>query len=400
MKPARVRSRSSGQTIVIAALSLVAIVAMVGLLIDGGSAFAQQRIAQNGSDGSANAGTVVIAQSLSGLARTGHDVRLAVDTVAASNSVIVDDAQYTDDLGHEIGQAVVDTGSIPAGARGVHVTSHRDIGTSFSRVIGINQLTARADATVVAGPLSGQCVAEEDGCALLPVTFPVKTFECDSNGNLLSGTWIGAPPPGHGGEGYWPLVGLESLPSSTNPSGDTSKMAILPLCRGSGTSTGAFGWLDLVPGMNLSQEITGPLNTTVDIPDWFQTQTGNPNGVENELLAWVHKPVLIPLHNQACRIDPGATDTCPAGQEGVNGTNTWYYVNTLAVFYMDQVLVQGSNVDQCAAPPGQPLVPVTTGTGFLGCLKGWFVNYVTSGPITPGGTIIPGQTPIGIQLIR
>jgi hypothetical protein len=45
-------------------------------------------------------------------------------------------------------------------------------------------------------------------------------------------------------------------------------------------------------------------------------------------------------------------------------------------------------------------VPVTNGTGFLGCLKGWFVNYVTSGPIVPGGDIIPGSTPIGIQLIK
>ena len=392
--------RDRGQTIVIAALSLVAIIAMVGLLIDGGTAFAQQRIAQNGTDGAANAGTVVIAQSLSGIARTGHDVRVAIDTVAVSNGLVIDAAEYTDDVGTEIGQPVVDTGAIPTAARGVHVTGHRVTGTTFSRVIGITQLTATADTKVVAGALSGQCVADEDGCALLPVTFPVKTFECDANGNLLGGQWIGAPPPGHGGEGYWPLVGLESLPSSSNPSGDTSKLAILPLCRGSGTSTGAFGWLDLVAGQNLAQEITGPLNTTVDLPDWFQTQTGNPNGVENELLAWVHKPVLIPLHNQACQIDPGASATCPAGQEGVNGNNTWYYVNTLAVFYMDQVLVNGANVQQCASPPGSPLVPVTTGTGFLGCLKGWFVNYVTAGPIVPGGTIIPGQTPIGIQLIK
>jgi len=64
------------------------------------------------------------------------------------------------------------------------------------------------------------------------------------------------------------------------------------------------------------------------------------------------------------------------------------------------VLVQGSNTSQCAQPPGSPLVPVTNGAGFLGCLKGWFVNYVTAGPIIPGGVIIPGQTPIGIQLIR
>jgi Flp pilus assembly protein TadG len=396
------RSRNHGQVIVIFAIALVVIVAGIGLVIDAGAAFAQQRVAQNGSDATATAGTVVIAQNLSGIPRSGADVRAAVDSVAAANGLTVLEAEYTDDLGNLIGQSVTAAGSIPTNARGVHVSGSRNVTTTFSRVLGITQLTPTADATVAAGALSGECVAEDDGCTLLPVTFPVKTFECDSSGNLLTGTWVGAPPPGHGGEDYWPIVGLESLPSTSNPTGDTTKMAILPLCRGSGTSTGTFGWLDLVSGMNLAQEITGPLDADIDLPDWFQAQTGNPNSVEDELEAYIHQPVLIPLHNQACRIDPGDTAICPSDKTGVDptGNNTWYYVHTLAVFYIDQVLVQGSNVSQCASPPGSPLVPVTTGTGFLGCLKGWFVNYVTAGPIQPGGVIIPGQTPIGIQLIR
>src|SRR4029079_6271120 len=284
------RVRSQGQVIVIVALALVAIVAMAGLLIDGGTAFAQQRIAQNGSDETSTAGAVFIAQSLSGVARTGNDVKVAIDAVAAANGLNVLLAEYTDDLGQPIGQNETTAGTIPANARGVHVRGRRSTDASFSRIIGAGQLNSDADATVVAGALSAECVADEDGCAILPVTFPVKTFECDSDGNLLTGTWVGAPPPGHGGEDYWPLVGLESLPSATNPTGDTSKMAILPLCRGSGTSTGTFGWLDLVAGMSLAQEITGPLNADLDLPDWFQTQTGNPNSVEDEVKAYIHQP--------------------------------------------------------------------------------------------------------------
>ena len=64
-------------------------------------------------------------------------------------------------------------------------------------------------------------------------------------------------------------------------------------------------------------------------------------------MAYRHQPVLIPLHNQACRVDPGNTDVCPAGEGGVgdpHGNNTWYYVHTLAVFYIDEVLVQGNDV--------------------------------------------------------
>ena len=46
--------------------------------------------------------------------------------------------------------------------------------------------------------------------------------------------------------------------------------------------------------------------------------------------------------------------------------NTWYYVHTLGVFYIHQVFVQGSNVDDCANPPGNPTVEFTTGGGFYG----------------------------------
>ena len=65
------------------------------------------------------------------------------------------------------------------------------------------------------------------------------------------------------------------------------------------------------------------------------------------------------------------------------GNNTWYYVHTLAVFYIDQVLVRGPDKNLCDDPPGNPPMPVTSGGGFIGCLKGWFVNYVTAARSTP-----------------
>jgi Flp pilus assembly protein TadG len=402
-------SRSGGQILVIFVVGLLAIIAMVSLVIEGGNLFAQQRIAQNGSDSAATAGAITVAEKLSGKTRTDQDVFNAVKNSADANQLAAYNAIYTDDTGHPIGANVQNLAQpIPAAARGVQVGGDRTAGTTFARILGINSLTASAEATVVAGPLSLQCVADADGCTLLPLTFPVKVFECNGKGELLpNGQWIGAPPPPGDGSGYWPIVGAENLPGGTIPgtdgntaNGDENTMAILPLCKGAGESSGAFGWLDLAPGMNLADEITGPLNTTLDLPDWFQTQPGNPNSVEDELMAYWHQPVLIPLYNQACREDPGDTDQCNLPGVDPVGNNTWYYVHTLGVFYLDQVLVQGSDVNKCASAPGSPLVPVTTGTGFLGCVKGWFVNYVTAGPIVPGGDIIPGSTPIGIQMIR
>lgn len=394
--------RHHGQILVIFALALVAIVGMVGLVIDGGAAFAQQRVAQNGADGTATAGAVVIAEKLGGTSRTGAQVKAAIDAMAAANELGSVTAEYTDDFGKPIGQVVVASGAIPDTAGGVRVQGSRTADTTFARVLGINQLTATAEAIVVAGALSGECVAETDGCALLPVAFPVKVPVCINGVLQPGGEWIGAPPGTDPTAGYWPLADASDLPSSSNLTGNTAKMAILPLCRSGGDSSGAFGFLDVASGMNLAQEITGPLNTTVSIPDWFQTQPGNPNSVEDELSLWIHKPVLIPLYSGACKEDPGDTAVCPDDKKGQNpnGDNTWYYVQQLNVFYMDKVYVQGSNVDQCTTGPGYPQVPTDSGTGFLGCLKGWFVDYVTSGPIVPGGTIFPGRTAIGIQLVK
>jgi hypothetical protein len=340
---------------------------------------------------------------------TGRDNQAVYDAVEASalaNGLAGWTAEYTDDFGAPIGVDVTDSaGPLPVGAEGVRATGSRRVDTTFSRILGFTQLTATADATVVAGPLSGECVADDDGCVVLPITFPVQVSECNSAGELVQGPWVGAPPPGHESEGYWPIVGLESLPSAANPTGDLSKMAILPFCRGASGGSGAFGKLDLAAGMNFPEEITGPINETVNLPDWFQTQPGNVESVDGELSAWIHKPVLIPLNNGACREDPGTSAVCPAGSEGVDpdpaGNNTWYYVHTLAVFYIDDVLIQGSEGDDCNDPPGTPLVPTTdTSAGFLGCVKGWFINYVTAGPIIPGQNTAPGTTAIGLQLIR
>ncbi len=109
-------------------------------------------------------------------------------------------------------------------------------------------------------------------------------------------------------------------------------------------------------GMNLADEIEGPLNTTIDLPDWFQTQTGNANSVEDELLQHWRQPVLIPLYNQTCRQDPGDDGICTKPGADPVGSNNWYFVHTLAVFYIEHVYVQGSNLDECMAAPGSPPV--------------------------------------------
>ena len=201
-------------------IALVALIAMTGLILDGGAVLAQQRVAQNGADGAANAGTVVIASNLGspGL-NDGSDVWTAINDTAADNGLESWSAIYTDVYGQPIGANVVNTGPIPSDARGVRVAGARTASTSFARVLGINSLQANADATVIAGAASLDCVLAEDGCTLLPLTFPVQVSQCDTHGELIEGPWIGAPPPDpeNVGDEYWPIVGAATYPRRRIP---------------------------------------------------------------------------------------------------------------------------------------------------------------------------------------
>jgi Flp pilus assembly protein TadG len=373
-------SRTGGQIVVVFALAIIAILAMASLVIDGGNVFAQQRIAQNGADATANAGTLVIAEKLSGAPKTGLDVYNAVTASATANGLQNAVALYTDNFGVPFDPPIVVSAAtaLPTDARGVHVGGDRVVGTTLARVIGITSLTASADATAIAGAASGGC-PPDTSCGLLPVTFPVQVSECDGTGNLV----IGTSPE-------WPLVGPAN-------DGDPAYEAIVPLCK---ISEGAVGWLDLAPG-NLQDEIVTPVNDFA-YPSWVQTQPGNPNSVEDEInINYADKVVLIPMFDGTCRIKPatGATP-CPDADKGVDpvGNNTYYHIPYLAAFHLDQAYIQGANVNSCATDPGNPHVDPST-PGFLGCLKGWFVDYILPGEVNPT-TTITDATVIAMQLIR
>src|SRR5262249_25996188 len=70
--------RPRGQIIVIVALAMVAMLAAVALIIDGGNAYAQQRKTQNGIDASAEAGATQLARIMVGVGIGDAEVRAAI----------------------------------------------------------------------------------------------------------------------------------------------------------------------------------------------------------------------------------------------------------------------------------------------------------------------------------
>jgi len=125
-----VREEESGQTLVIVALLLVGLVAMLGLVLDGGGMYMQRRRMQNAADAGAIAGAVVLAQDGS-------------DAEAEAKAT-----EYT--LSHNqagVCEVIID------GAR-IAVTARVQYPTTFARIVGLNQVTVTARAVAGYAPVT------------------------------------------------------------------------------------------------------------------------------------------------------------------------------------------------------------------------------------------------------
>jgi hypothetical protein len=361
------RTGERGQILVVAVLALIAMIGGVSLILEGGNAYAHQRVAQNGADAVANAGATVLAQRLGGGAQTDADVVVAATSVAASNALDSYSAYYTDVKGqlltaagtsapNQASAAQVGGGIIPPATQGIQVVGHQTFPTTFARVIGMNSFRASADATAVTGALTGG--------EFLPVIFPVNIVDCEKNGDLGTGeaNWEISEP----GE---PPVGQEY---------------IVPLCK---TGGGSFMILDLdgTPN-NCADEVSNPPKIQfAQFPATVNSDNGNncAKQMVDEVNKLAGKVVLIPICDGECVTTGGSKAT--------------YHVIRVAAFYLDYMSDVNSGSNAMCDGNGTTLVPIA-GNGSSSCLAGWFVRYITSGPVGSGN--IEGAGAIGVQLIR
>jgi Flp pilus assembly protein TadG len=401
----RQRKRQRGQTLVLMALALTALLAASALIIDGGNAFAQQRRTQNGMDASAEAGATQLARRLSGVAITDANVLQAVNVTSTANEITnVASVEYTDRTGVVLG--TVGSGTIPANAQGVKVVGSRDFSTYIAGVVGMTQWTATAQATAITG------YAEESGYGgLIPLTFPILLTECTSGGGS---TKI-----------YFPDDGITNPPSNPQygmpwPFGPNNLVA-LPVCQ---NGPGNVGWIDWDPPAGGASEvgtsIRTPDNPPISTPHWYYiTETGGITSLDDDLDTLEGKDVTIPIfHAEAddpntvfneeligtCDATPANPQTslsnCATADIGANGQG-WYFLVTFATFHLEHSYIQGSHQADCndsslvspASPPGSTN-PVDN------CLIGYFKDEVVAGNMTVGGLTKTSEfQPLAIQLI-
>jgi Flp pilus assembly protein TadG len=369
-----VASPQRGQILVLFVLGLLVIIAGVALLIDGGNAYAQERSVQNGSDAAANAGADVLAQKLAGLTKTDSDVAAAISSVAGFNTV-TPVAYYTNVDGNPIDGAgnvvavaaaaqVGAGGAIPPNAQGVHVGGARSFNTTFARAIGIPTMTASSEAIAITGKVIGG--------AFLPVVFPINITDCSGNGNL--GT----------GKDQWPV----SQPGDP-PAHPVGQEFIVPLCK---TGGGSFMVLDLDGIKNdCADEVLHPsFKQFAFFPVDVDSDNGNNCAKQmSDAVSSLHgKTVLVPICDD---------NNCNTS----GGSHATYHITGVASFYIDYMDDSNNqNNSNCAAhtnSEGQTIIPIA-GNGSSSCIVGWFVRFITAGPVGAGP--VGNGDAIGIQLIQ
>jgi Flp pilus assembly protein TadG len=131
----RARRSGEGQILVIFALALVAIMAMVGLVLDGGSAFAMRRNVQNVADMAALA------------AANDYLLNNSIDAATARARSVASSNGFTHgDIGTSVAVTITTTNGVQAT---VAITApHRN---SFASVVGMGTWSIGANATALAG---------------------------------------------------------------------------------------------------------------------------------------------------------------------------------------------------------------------------------------------------------
>lgn len=365
---------SHGQLLAVFALSLVVIILVVGLVIDGGNAWSQRRGTQNLADFAALAGTKVVSANFAAPGtQTNATVKSAVEAALSANGLastvlgIDYAASYVNGSGVLVG-GYGPSGGIPANVFGVQVSPSKSFRSYFLGVVGLTSFKASATATARTGFYEGTYGGP--GGDLVPIAVNLATItgttECPP------GAAVGSATPG-----CTPLAltqGDTVAPGqfqwmSWDGTGNTPYLCSIlgPPASSPVYTVPANGYINISgnSGVSNSSCVRGQASPLEGIDGWVSLQT----------------TILVPI------ISPGP-GPCPAGcfSNGTpyppsvvgNGANATYNVIGFA----------GFELTGCTNPCVKNLQGVFRQAFFLGPTGG------TSGTnSTPGGGL-------GIQLTR
>ena len=210
-----------GQIIVLFVLGLVAMVAMVGLVLDGGDAFAQRRDQQNGADLAAIAGANAYMNASGNVAAKTAAAQSAAQAAATRN-------RYPN--GSNGTTVAVDVGLLSAGAR-VKVDIGKPHQNNFAPIMGMNTWDVSVTATAIAGTV-------DTGVGAAPWLMHIDSF----NGDGTPKYTVANPQDFGEGNGDYPTGALDISWTDFNGNNNVNTSEVRGIIDGSNVVTATIGF--------------------------------------------------------------------------------------------------------------------------------------------------------------
>lgn len=186
--------QQAGQSIVIIAFALVALVALLALVIDAGNAYVQRRHIQNAMDSGAQAGALALAQG-----KSSGEINSAIIKFVSANGVnpsdvqayyVAQDASKNNIVCRELTIASYLIGSVPTAIHcnggasipivGVQVEGIKSTPTYFAGVVGVKQMSTGGASAAYA--TKGACT----GNGLFPIAVSSGNFPIDVGTGVMT----------------------------------------------------------------------------------------------------------------------------------------------------------------------------------------------------------------------
>jgi Flp pilus assembly protein TadG len=214
--------REHGQILVLFALAMVVIIGMVGLVLDGGGAFAQRRTEQNAADLAAIAGANAYLNTSGNAATRTAAAQAAALATATSNG-------YTNGVnGATVGTPTVALkklgATVTVSITAVHVNS-------FARVLGATQWDVSVTATALAGTV-------DTGVGAGPWTMSIDAFKANGKPKYTKDN------PTQFGEsnGDYPVSATDLSWTDYNGNNNTNTVEVEGIISGANVVTATFGF--------------------------------------------------------------------------------------------------------------------------------------------------------------
>jgi Flp pilus assembly protein TadG len=285
--------REHGQSIVLITLLMVGLIAILGLVFDGGNAYLQRRRMQDAADASAFAGAKMLALAPNGSAVTECAIRVVIETYAKSNGMPGPNpdpscnslnsnvkAYFVNASGNQVGVEIGLNAGVPNGAQGVRVIPQTTFNTFFLGIVNESLGAVAATATAIYGgvkapaslaPLGVQC----SQASLSSCFTPGNSYNIREGGGPGNFGWLSWN--GENNAGY--------VADELDPNQNTLSGYIDPV---TGCHSIAIGcWVQGAPGNMNSNDILAQLNnwitvgqsgTPMFVPIWDIAQPDNGNG--------------------------------------------------------------------------------------------------------------------------